>query len=104
MAQVRISPPFRSTLRSSKGSPSAIPASSGQFSCILSGPIKAVSFKRNVDIIHETVLTVMSEGEVSSLRVFLVPKKKRRLLLSDRPLRPHEWLAPVTFTMGLSKL
>ena len=56
MAQIRISPPIRSIVCCSKGSPSSIPASSGQFNCMLSGPIKTVRFKRNVDIISsETV-------------------------------------------------
>ena len=56
MAQVRSSPPILSILRESKGSPSSIPASSGQFDCMLSGPIKTVCFKRDVDIVSsETV-------------------------------------------------
>ena len=89
MAQVRISPPIRSILRGSKGSPSSIPASSGQFNRKLSGPVKTVSFKRNVDIVSSE--TVRNSHVRGGGRLLLpgIPssEEERRLLLSDRSLR-----------------
>ena len=106
MAQVRIPLRFDQSYVAQKGSPSSIPASPGQFNYMLSGPVKTVSFKRNVDIISsETVRNSHVRGEVGFFsRVFLVPKKSGgfRLVIDLSAL--NEWLAPVTFTMHTLKV
>ena len=105
MAQVRISPPTRSILRGSKESPSSIPASSGQFDCMLSGPVKTVSFKRNVDIISSE--TVRNSHVRGGGRLLLqgIPssEEERRLPLSDRPLCSQRVVGSSDFHDGHSQ-
>ena len=105
MAQVRISPPIRSILRGSKRSPSSIPASSGQFNCMLSGPVKTVSFKRNVDIISSE--TVRNSHVRGGGRLLLqgIPssEEERRLPLSDRPFRSQRVVGSSDFHDGHSQ-
>ena len=105
MAQVRISPPFRSILSSSKGSPPAIPASSGQLIACYRDQLKqSVLSEMLTLLVQKQCITVISEGDVGFLsRVFLVPKKGGGFCLVIDFSALNEWLAPVTFTMGTLK-
>ena len=106
MAQVRISPPIRSILRNSKGSPSSIPASSGQLIAFYREQLKQSVLNEMLTLlVKKQCIIVVSEGEVGFFsRVFLVPKKSGgfRLVIDFSAL--NKWLAPVTFTMDTLKV